>query len=486
MKASAADVPPSIAPTGLQLRDSEARAWYGPGEGIPPFAPAGTLPRRYDYPWNLNINYAKRKYERVSFEEMRELARENYLIRVILEKVKARLCQIRWEFRLKSQTGEHLASVREKSAKDSRVKACYDFFERPDKEHDWPEWLNALLEDRFVIDAASLWVARDSKDKIDRLINIDGSSINRIIDATGMTPEPPYAAYQQLVKGMPATNFTTEDILYMPANYRSYKLFGYSEVEQTIRLGQTQINRAIWALNHYTEGNIPEAIVAFKSSDYSAKQIEELMATIESQLDGQLGQRQRLFPLPDATITQLRDKELFDGFDEFMARVFCYTMGEPPTALVKAVNRASSQQMDDSREETGEKPYISWIQSKLNRIIQNPLYFGWEDIEAAPLEEPEVDGLKQAQIWQITVPLGIDTVDEARIQGGKAPLSDEQKTEIASMQPKSPAPGDDDETEDDEQPPAKAASVKKKSKASRLARRGSLAVLPTPGRKYLY
>lgn len=474
--------------TGSQLPNSIARAWYGPGEFIPPFANPGTLPRRFDYPWNTNINFAPRKFERVSFEGMRSLAHENYLIRVILEKVKARLATTRWEFRLRAQTGEHLAAARAKSAKDGRVKSLYKFFEKPDGEHDWPEWLNAILEDRFVIDAAALWVARDRKDSIDRLVPVDGATINRIVDATGMTPEPPYAAYQQLVKGMPAVNFTTEDLLYMPYNFRSNKLFGYSEVEQTIVLGQTQINRARWTLNHYTEGNIPELLLMFDNSEMNTKQIEEVMQSFEATLNGNIGQRQRAYPLPKATVHELRGKELFEAFDEFMARIFCYTMGEPPTALVKAVNRASSQQMDDSREETGEKPFLNWIRSKLNNIIQSELYFGWDDIEAAPLNEPEVNGLEQAQIWQITVPLGIDTVDEARIQLGKAPLSDEEKAALPANQgkPEDDEEDDDKKVENNEEEPAKAAAVKKKSKRSRLARRGSLAVLPMPGKNYLY
>lgn len=472
--------------SGTQLPNSIARAWYGPGESIAPIAPPDTLPRTYDYAWNENINYAKRKYERVSFEQMRELAKENYLIRVILEKVKARLCMIRWEFRLRAQSGEHLASVRERSASDSRVKFLYKLFERPDGEHDQPEWWNAILEDRFVIDAASIWIARDSKDKIARLVPIDGSMINRLIDASGMTPQPPYAAYQQLVKGMPAIPFTAEDLLYAPANYRSYKLYGYSEIEQTIRLGETQINRAIWTLNHYTEGNIPELLVMFKSADFSPGQIERFMQTAKSQLDGQSGERQRMFPLPDATVHELRGKELYEMFDEWMARIFCYQMGEPPTALVKAVNRASAQQMDDTREESGEKPFTYWMQSKLNRIIQNPLYFGWEDIEAAPLPDAEVDALKQAQVDFINVPLGITTVDEARIRDGKAPLDEDQKQQLAASQ-KKPAnqDGEAEADTDEEQQPTKTAGASKK-KVLPLVPFISRPKLPVPGKSYLY
>jgi hypothetical protein len=260
--------------TGDQLPNSIARAWYGPGTFIPPIAPKDTDPRVRDYVYNTNINYAKRKYERISFDQLRSLANENYLIRIILEKVKQRLTMVKWEFRIRSQDpGEHLASIRERSNKDSRIKAIYKFFERPDGEHDWPEWLNAVLEDRYVLDAATLWVERDSKDRIVHLVPIDGSTINRITDARGMTPQPPFGAYQQLVKGMPAINFTTEDLMYMPANYRAHKLFGFGEVEQTIRIGQTQIERAIWTLNHYTEGNVPELLLLFKGENYTAEQI---------------------------------------------------------------------------------------------------------------------------------------------------------------------------------------------------------------------
>jgi len=471
--------------SGLQLPNSIARAWFGPGTAIPPIAPAGTEPRVRDYVYNTNINYAKRKYERISFEQLRSLATENYLIRVILEKVKARLCMVRWEFRLKAKTpDEHLVSVRQRSAADSRVRALYKLFDRPDGEHDWPEWLNALLEDRFVLDAATIWIARDSRDNIARLITLDGSTINRITDGIGMTPQPPYAAYQQLVKGFPAINMTTEDILYMPANYRAHKLFGFSELEQTIRIGETQIQRAIWTLNHYTEGNIPELLLLFKSAEMTVTQIEQVMQNFESQLNGQLGQRQRAFPLPDATVHELRGKELYDQFDEWLARVFCYQLGEPPTALVKAVNRASAQQMDDTREESGELPYINWIRTKLNRLIQDPLYFGWEDIEANHMDSTEVDALKQAQIDFINVPLGITTADEARVRDGKSPLTDEEKAALPSAQKKPDGAPDEGSENDTERGAQKAADPKKKVSSSNPF--DSLPEALRPGARYLY
>lgn len=252
-----------------------------------------------------------------------------------------------------------------------------------------------------------------------RLVQIDGATINRVIDDVGLTPQPPYVAYQQRIKGMPAIDLTQQDLLYMVSNYRTNRLYGFSDVEQLALLCETQMNRALWTLNHYTEGNIPEVFLLMNSEKYSAEQIKEFMQIFESTMNGSTANRQRVYPLPDGSVKELRGQELYDAFDEWQARVFCYQLGEPPTALVKAVNRASAQQMDDTREESGELPRLNWLASKLNRLVQSPLYYGFADIEFAWLEDAEVDALAQAQIDAINVPLNITTVNEARIRDGR-------------------------------------------------------------------
>ena len=404
-------------------------AWFGPGLSIPAVAPADTRPRTLDYTTNTNQNYAPRKDAFLGFDQLRQMADGCYLFRVVMEKVKKRIAAHKWEFRLKAKDGEHRASVVTRSAADPRVRELTELFQQPDGEHDWPEWVGGLLEDQIVIDAASIWVERNRLDKIVHLVQVDGATINRVIDDRGMTPRPPYVAYQQRVKGMPAIDMTQEDLLYGVSNYRAQRLYGFSDVEQLALLCETQMNRALWTLNHYTEGNIPEVFLMMDSQKYTPEQIREYMTIFESTMNGSSVNRQRIYPLPDADVHELRGKELYEAFDEWQARVFCYQLGEPPTALVKAVNRASAQQMDDTREESGELPRLNWLASKMNRLVQSQFYFGYADIEFAWLENAEVDALTQAQIDQINVPLQITTVNEARIRDGKAPLADEQQME---------------------------------------------------------
>lgn len=429
-----------------QLPAGVVSAWFGPSQPLTPVSGYGTLPRAFDYTTATNLNYQPRKDALLTFDTLRAMADGCYLFRVVMEKVKSRIANHRWEFRLKAMDGEPKTSIVERSNKDARIKALTQLFQQPDGEHDWPEWVKGLLEDQIVIDAATIWVERDSKEVISRLVQVDGSTINRVIDEVGLTPQPPYVAYQQIVKGLPALNFTQEDILYAVSNYRPNHFYGFSDIEQLALLCETQMNRALWTLNHYTEGNIPEVFLMMDSAKYSPEQIREYMGMFESRMNGSSRNRQRVYPLPDGSIHEMRGQELYEAFDEWQARVFCYQLGEPPTALVKAVNRASAQQMDDTREESGEMPRLNWLGSKMNRLVQHPYYFGYDDIEFAWIDQAEVSGLVQAQMDQINVPLGIVTVDEARARDGKAPLTPEQKAELPSMQMQQ----QNDDDEDDE------------------------------------
>ena len=437
---------------GQMLPQNIAEAWFGPGNPIPPVAPPGTPPRVRSYRYNENIQYDPRK-RRFNYAQLRNLADACYPLRIIAERFKARIASHDWEFRLKANPGEPKDALLNRSHKDTRVNMLTKLFQQPDGEHDWPEWIKGWLEDNIVIDAACIWADRDSKDKIARLPLLDGSTINRVIDASAMTPMPPYIAYQQIIHGLPAIDLMFDDVLFTIENYRPHKEFGFSTVEQTALLIDTQLNRAVWTLNHYTEGNIPEVFILMDGEKYSAEQITEFMQNFEAKLDGQLGQRQKVYPLPDGTVHELRGKELFEGFDEFMMRIFSYQIGEPVTPLVKGNNRAEAKQIDDTREEAGEIPKLKFVATKMNRLVQSKFFFGFEDIEFGWREAETTNALEQAQIWQITVPLGIDTVDEARWTQGKAALTPEQQQQLAAMKTPAPSPnpGEDGEPGDAEE-----------------------------------
>ena len=145
-----------------------------------------------------------------------------------------------------------------------------NFFQRPDGVTRWKTWLRALLEDMFVIDAATLYCQRTRSGQLCALQQLDGATIKRVIDDWGRTPLP-YAgadgatvyppAYQQVLKGLPAVNYSARDIIYRPRNVRAHRVYGYSPVQQVLMTVNIALRRQLWQLDYFSEGSIPDALI---------------------------------------------------------------------------------------------------------------------------------------------------------------------------------------------------------------------------------
>ncbi|HLY57001.1 MAG TPA: hypothetical protein VKS60_15660 [Stellaceae bacterium] len=119
---------------------------------------------------------------------------------------------------------------------------------RPDREHAWDEWVRMLVEDMLVLDAATIYPRRAVDGSLLALEPLDGGTIKRVLDDWGRTPQPPLPAYQQILKGLPAVNYTADALLYLPRNPRTWRVYGLSPVEQclftiNIALDQYQVGR---------------------------------------------------------------------------------------------------------------------------------------------------------------------------------------------------------------------------------------------------
>ena len=84
----------------------------------------------------------------------------------------------------------------------------------------------------LVIDAATIYPRFTRGGSLYSLDVIDGSTITPLIGEDGRSPEPPDPAYQQVLHGVPAADFSTDELLYLPRNVRSHRLYGMSPVEQ--------------------------------------------------------------------------------------------------------------------------------------------------------------------------------------------------------------------------------------------------------------
>lgn len=227
--------------------------WFGPMEPLEPMAPAEVAGRSWDYPTGANLQYVPRGTEAVSFGMMRALADNYDLLRLVIETRKDQLVKMDFEIKPIEDKGQ---------ASDSRLVEVHNLLKFPDREHSWQSWLRIILEDMLVIDATTIYPRKTIGGGLYSLDPIDGATIKRLIDQSGRTPAPPEPAYQQILHGIVAADFRADELIYAPRNPRSNRFYGYSPVEQIIMSVNIALRRQISTLNYYTEGNIPEALIA--------------------------------------------------------------------------------------------------------------------------------------------------------------------------------------------------------------------------------
>ena len=394
--------------------------WFGPGVPMAPVADQptdGTAGRAFDYPVSINMRTAPRSGETVTFATMRALADGYDLLRLVIETRKDQFGKLKWKLRRKDE-GED----------DASVKAATAFMQRPDGEHSFDDWLRMLIEEMLVIDAVAIYPRMNQGGGLYALELVDGATIKRVLDVTGRTPLPPEPAYQQVLHGMPAINYTRDEMLLRMRNLRVSRVYGYSPVEQIIITVNIALRRQVGQLSYYTEGNTPNLIFT-TPPEWGPEQIHQFQSQWDSLTSEGQTKHRTLFVPAGVAPHDTKAGALKDEFDEWLARVVCYAFSVPPSAFVKQVNRATSESAHQQSIEEGLAPLQRWIALVINDCIAGAM--GLPDVEFIWDEEEAVDPLVAAQIAQIYVAEGVITADEARADLGRSPLTAAQKEEIA-------------------------------------------------------
>jgi hypothetical protein len=400
--------------------------WFGPQNPFAPTAPPEVAGRRFDFAPGYNLVTRPRAFEPIGFAELRAFADASDLVRLVIETRKDQMERQRWTVKPRDPVLRRNASKRP-AEMQSRIDAVVALLRRPDGVTGWKSWVRGLLEDMFVIDAATLYCVRTRGGKLIALQQLDGATIKRVIDDWGRTPVPYRGAdgamvyppaYQQVLKGLPAVNYSTRDVIYRPRNVRPHKVYGYSPVQQILMTVQIALRRQMWMLDYYTEGSVPDAIAGVPAN-WTVKQISDFQDYWDTTFSGDLGKRRRMKFAPGEiakSIYQTKEPEQKNVFDEWLARVISYAFSVPPQWAVSLMNRAGSQEHSERTEEEGLEPTKEWVKDLADEIIADEL--DSPDLELAWLEEGETDPTKQNTILDSQVRSGRITINEARDANG--------------------------------------------------------------------
>ncbi|MDE1988889.1 MAG: phage portal protein [Betaproteobacteria bacterium] len=410
---------------GAQIAFGGKGDWFGPGTPIPPSAPEQVEGRQFQLPISYNT-LIQSKVDGVGFGQLRMMADTTDIIRLLIELRKDQVCSLEWSIQKKgTRTGRNRVP---QGYTDAKAKTLTAFFESPDKDHGWEEWLRFLLEDMFVLDAPCLYVQRTRGGQPYALRPLDGATIKRVIDNHGWTPTPPNPAFQQILQGTAAVDYTTDELIYRPRNPRTNRIYGLGHVEQIIITAKTWLARQASNLEYYDKGSVPDGFLTASKDWTDSKVVAQYEELLNLQLSGQLGTRRQIKVIPnDSKYTSTKAPALMDAYDEWLARIACFCFSVPPTAFVKEVNRATAATANISSLETGLAPTKRWIERLVGHLIEHVL--DEPDYEFSFRDKEAQDPLERAQIDNIYLMQGVLVPNEVRADLGYEALPEPEESQ---------------------------------------------------------
>jgi Phage portal protein len=383
-------------------------SWFGPQQPLAPQAPPDVKGRQFDYAFGANLNYIPRSEGGVSFAELRGLADALPLLRAVIETRKDQVAAQNFTVRQRAR-----ANLPDASA---RIDKALGFFARPDRRRSFGDWLRMLLEDLLVIDAATIYPRYARSGALYSLDIIDGATIKPLIGEDGRAPEAPDPAYQQILHGVPAADFSADELLYLPRNVRAHRTYGMSPVEQIALTINIALRRDIATLDYYRTGSSPDSFATLPK-EWTGDQIRQFQDYFDALMSGNSARRRMVKFMPsDFKLIEARQPPLKDLYDEWLAKVICYAFSVPASPFVSQVNRATGETMRLQATQEGLVPLKNWIKSALDQIIQ--VSMGEPGLEFIWVGDDAIDPLQQAQTLNILVAAGIKTREEARAELG--------------------------------------------------------------------
>jgi hypothetical protein len=399
-----------VAQQGWPAVFSPNAGMFGPGTPLIPVDPQPV--RSFDFVPGQNTNIQPRAYEGFSFAELRSFANVE-LVRLCIETRKDQIERMDWQIRPKD-------GRKKRADADERVRKIERFFAKPDGQNDFHTFMRTIYEDLLVLDAPAAELRRNRAGELIGLDHVPGDTIHLLVDGNGRRPLAPAPFAQQIIRGRVWADLTTEDIIYMPRNPRSGKLYGYGPVEQIVVTINTALRRQASQLHYFTDGNVPAGLATVPDT-WTVDQVKQWQEWIDSKLSGNLAERRKLLWAPaGAQYQSFKEAPLKDDSDEWFARIICFCFSLPPTPFIKQMNRSTAQADAERSQEEGMAPQLTWGKRFVDRIIHEE--FGFRDLEFAWGHEKALDPEVQAAVHDKYVRMGAYNLDDVRDDQGKDPI----------------------------------------------------------------
>ena len=361
---------------------------FGPGTPTRPAAinplDAGTGrpdPRRWEAPVSWNLPGGDRH---LPWSALRALSNVG-IIRKCIETRKKQLTQLDWDFVVAESVFEEAqlrsaaspkalevakrAAIGDPQAKADQAKAnavskaqleadfraanadaifaLRDWWAKPDRVMDWSweSWLNAMMEERLVLDAIAIYPKMTLGGDLHSFMLIDGATIKPLLDDYAAIPAAPNPAFQQILHGFARGEFTAtagpdgeysrDTLIYRVANTRVGSPYGLGPTEIAIQDADLYLKRRAWMSAEYDEGVMPELMIKVDAA-MTPDQLRAYERVFNDMLSGNTRERHRARLLPkgfDPVPMASMDERYKDGYDLFLIRMICLDFDIMPTEM---------------------------------------------------------------------------------------------------------------------------------------------------------
>lgn len=396
--------------------------WFGPGTTLAAQAPENVRGRQFDYAFFANINYKPRGGEPLGFDRLKVLAKHP-VVAMLIQRQKDKVTALDWQIKPRKKANDNTPDTA-----DTSIEPLVEFFRYPDKEHDWSQWIGAVLDQLLVIDAVTIYAAPTRAGNPYALQLLDGAMVKPVLDLGGRRPLSPSPAYQQVLKGLPAIDYTADELIYFPQTYRADRVYGYSRVEQAADLIDAAVSRLSSQKGYFDFGNLGDGYFT-APENWTPDQVKDLQNQWNAMMQGVDPSMRRSSPfLPMGTEWHATKADvLSDEYDEFLIRLLCFPFGVAPSPFMKqmGLGKGSADTEQDAAEEGGIAPLMQYVERLMSMVLTK--WFDRPDLEFAFVEDREFDPKVKAEIQDIRLRNGSTFINEVRDSNGEQPLPNGDK-----------------------------------------------------------
>ena len=431
-------------------------------------------PRRWQYPvgWNIPIGQPGTEgLKMASFPALRRYADLYSVVRAMLNIRKDEVAGTEWDIGATPEVAASIKGQRDagQDIKD-RSRKMVRWFKRPDPEYySFASWLSSLLEERFVIDALSLYLHPTRVEgkgpfgsNVAALELLNGETIRPLVDMRGSTPRPPDPAYQQYLWGVPRSDlmsvltdrdidqmedrlreegidldaepeqeYRADQLWYLPRHKRVWTPYGFSEIEMAIVPITLGLNRQSFLLDWFTEGTIP-GVYVIAGDSYATPTQQRVLQDSLNAIAGDIAWKHRVIVLPPGSKTEAQKdltwaKDIDQNIIEqvmMILHIQPHEVGMVPGGRTSGLGgKGMAEEQAAAIQKTRTIPELLWLKSNLlDPVIQD--LFHQRDLEWKWLGfEEEEDESQKTDSETKFISIGKLTIDEARIEDGLDPFN---------------------------------------------------------------